>query len=280
MNAPGFSFEFFPPKTDAASAQLWDAMPKLAALGPKYMTVTYGAGGSTRDGTFDTLMKAKQFNIPLASHLTFINATKDDLKALTDKLWDNGVRHIVALRGDIPKGLEWPLAKDTNYFQYSSDFVAALKGWNDFEISVAAYPEKHPDSKSLQDDINALKKKCDAGATRAITQFFFENEKFYRFVEACEKSGITTPICPGLLPVHDFKSMVKFAAKCQAAVPAWMHEKFAALENDPAGAKSYAQELLTAQVQDLVKNKIPHIHFYTLNKSEITSEACVSGFPS
>jgi methylenetetrahydrofolate reductase (NADPH) len=276
MNAPGFSFEFFPPKNDAAAAQLWDAMPRLAALGPKYMTVTYGAGGSTRDGTFDTLIKAQQFNIPLASHLTFINATKDDLKALTDQLWRSGVRHIVALRGDIPKGLEWPLAADANYFQYSSDFVAALRTWNDFEISVAAYPEKHPDSKNLADDIDALKKKCDAGATRAITQFFFENDKFYRFQDSCVKAGITTPICPGLLPVHDFKSMVKFAAKCQASVPAWMHEKFAALENDPEGAREYSTELLIAQAQDLAAHGVAHIHFYTLNKAEITEQVCAA----
>jgi methylenetetrahydrofolate reductase (NADPH) len=270
------SFEFFPPKTDAATAQLWDAMPKLAALGPKYMTVTYGAGGSTRDGTYSTLMRAKEFNIPLASHLTFINTKKSELYELTDKLWDDGIRHLVALRGDIPKGLAWPLDPDPDYFQYSSDFVEGLRARKDFEISVAAYPEKHPDSKTAQQDIDALKKKCDAGATRGITQFFFENDKFYEFVEKCRKAGVKIPIYPGVLPIHDFKSMTRFAERCQASVPSWLHEKFAGLEEKPEEARKIATELLTKQVQDLAANGVEHIHFYALNKAEITKDVCAS----
>lgn len=270
-----YSFEFFPPKTEAAEKQLWAALPRLAQLGPKYMTVTYGAGGSTREGTVQTLRRMmKDYKIPVASHLTYINMPKKSLYELTDNLWTEGIKHIVALRGDMPPGLSWPLDPDAHYFQQTSEFVAALHARHDFEISVAAYPEKHPDAKTLDDDIEALKKKCDAGATRAITQFFFDNDVFYAFADKCRAAGIKTPICPGLLPIHDFKSMQKFAGRCQAKVPAWLHDKFAGLEDKPEDARKTAIELLTNQVADLAKQGIPHIHFYTLNKAEITENAC------
>lgn len=275
MNKPTISFEFFPPKTEAAAAQLWEAMPRLAALGPQYMTVTYGAGGGTRDGTLETLRRArKKFDIPLASHLTYINMPKADLYALTDGLWAEGIRHIVALRGDMPKDLSWPLDADGDYFQYTSDFVAGLKAQHDFEISVSAYPEKHPDAASLDSDIAALKKKCEAGADRAITQFFFDNDAYFSFVDRCRAAGIKTPICPGLLPVHDFKGMLRFAERCRASVPAWLHEKFDGLENRPDEAQKVAEEILCRQVQGLAAQGVPHIHFYTLNKAAITREAC------
>jgi methylenetetrahydrofolate reductase (NADPH) len=192
---------------------------------------------------------------------------------VTDALWANGTRHIIALRGDLPPDLPWPLTFDENYFQHTSDFIEALMVRHKFEISVSAYPEKHPDSKSLDDDIFALKKKCDAGATRAITQFFFENEKYYSLLEKCAKAGINTPICPGLLPIHDFKSMTRFAARCQATVPEWLAEKFAKYEGNAEDSRKLAVELLTTQALDLQKNGVPHIHFYTLNKSDITTQA-------
>jgi methylenetetrahydrofolate reductase (NADPH) len=275
LTRPTYSFEFFPPKTEAAEASFWEAIPALAALAPSFMTVTYGAGGSTRDKTLEIVAKLRaQTNLPVAAHLTFINTTRDDVFKVTDALWENGTRHIIALRGDLPADLTWPLAIDKNYFQYTSDFIEALCKRHQFEISVAAYPEKHPDSKSLDDDIFALKKKCDAGATRAITQFFFENDKFYSFVEKCQKAGITTPISPGLLPVHDFKSMLRFAGRCQASVPGWLAEGFAKFEGQPDDSRKYAEELLVKQVLDLAKNGVPHIHFYTLNKPDITTQAC------
>lgn len=275
MGKPTVSFEFFPPKTEAAEKQLWEALPKLAELKPKYMTVTYGAGGSTRDGTVTTLRRmVNDYNIPVASHLTFINMPKKSLYELTDNLWNDGIKHIIALRGDMPPDLSWPLDPDAHYFQQTSEFVAALHARHDFEISVAAYPEKHPDAPTLEDDIRALKQKCDAGATRAITQFFFENDKFYSFVEKCQKAGIKTPICPGLLPIHDFKSMLRFAGRCHATVPEWLHKKFAGVEEKPEEARKIAQDLLREQVQDLAKNGVQHIHFYTLNKAEITADAC------
>lgn len=270
---PTFSFEFFPPKSPAAETALWAALPKLAALGPQYMTVTYGAGGSTRDGTLTTLKKMlEEFKIPVASHLTFINTQKKDLYTLTDTLWNEGIRHIVALRGDMPKDLSWPLNPDGEYFQYTSDFVEGLRAQHDFEISVSAYPEKHPDAPDIDADIIALKKKCDAGATRAITQFFFDNDIYFSFVERARKAGISTPICPGLLPVHDFKSMVKFAERCRASVPAWMHEKFEGAA--PEDAKKIASEILCRQTEGLKAAGVDHIHFYTLNKSDITDTAC------
>ncbi|MFP4314379.1 MAG: methylenetetrahydrofolate reductase [Alphaproteobacteria bacterium] len=275
MTKPTISFEYFPPKSDKAAENLWTAMDNLALLDPAFMTVTYGAGGSTRDGTLATLKKARDaYGIPLASHLTFINTTKEELAALTDNLWHENIHHIVALRGDMPGDLQWPLDDDRNYYQYTSDFVEGLRAQHPFEISVGCYPEKHPDAPSLDADIIALKKKCDAGASRAITQFFFDNDLFYTFREICAKAGITTPIVPGLLPIHDFKSMCGFAAKCQTSVPVWLHEKFEGKsEND---AKKYATELLIHQSEDLAANGIEHIHYYTLNKADITTQACLA----
>ncbi|MGB4058557.1 MAG: methylenetetrahydrofolate reductase [NAD(P)H] [Alphaproteobacteria bacterium] len=275
FNPPTISFEFFPPKTEAAEHALWAAIPDLAALDPKFMTVTYGAGGSTRDKTLEIIaaLRAKT-SVPIAMHLTFINTDKKDLFSLTDTLWEQGTRHLVALRGDMPTDLSWPLNPDGDYFQYTSDFVEALLKRHPFEVSVSAYPEKHPDSGSLADDISALKKKCEAGATRAITQFFFENEKFYDFVEQCEAAGVKTPICPGLLPIHDFKAMTRFAARCQASVPTWLADKFAKVEDKPDDARKLATDLLTEQALDLAQNGVEHVHFYTLNKSGITREVC------
>lgn len=274
MRRPTFSFEFFPPKTEKAAEILWASVPDLVALNPKFMTVTYGAGGSTKDGTIDTLNKKMGMtDIPLGSHLTFINTPKQDLYTYVDGLWERGVRHIVALRGDMPSDLHWPLDPDGDYFQYTSDFVEGLLSRHPFEISVGAYPEKHPDSKSLQDDIHALKMKCDAGATRALTQFFFDNDIYYSFVEKCQKAEIKTQIAPGILPIHDFKSMCNFAKRCQAEVPAWLHEKFEGLQDKPDEARKVAIDLLVTQTQDLVKNGVEHIHYYTLNKSDITKQA-------
>lgn len=270
-----YSFEYFPPKTEKAGEMLWSAFPELIALKPKYMTVTYGAGGTTHDGTIQTISKMmEQTNVPIGSHLTYINATKDSLYEYVDGLWKKGIKHIIALRGDIPAGQEAPLNPGAEYFRYTSDFVEGLVARHPFEISVGAYPEKHPDAKSLDEDIQALKLKCEAGSTRAITQFFFDNDVYYKFVERCRKAGITTPICPGLLPVHDFTKMLTFAERCQAGVPGWMHEKFAGTEGKPEEAKKIAIDLLVDQSLDLKANGVDHIHYYTLNKAEITKEAC------
>lgn len=273
MSQPTISFEFFPPKSEKAAESLWEAMPELAKFDPLYMTVTYGAGGSTQDGTFETLKKAKGlFDIPLASHLTFINKTKQEMYAIADQLWENGIKHIIALRGDMPDDLKWPLEPDPNYFQYTSYFVEGLLARHPFEISVGCYPEKHPDAESLDRDIEALKLKCHAGAKRAITQFFFDNDMFYEFRDHCAAAGIITPIIPGLLPIHDFESMCKFASRCQASVPDWLHGRFE--DVSPEDAYKIAVDLLVGQSEDLAANGVDHIHYYTLNKSGITAEAC------
>lgn len=273
MPQPSISFEYFPPKTEKAAQSLWSAMEELALLDPLYMTVTYGAGGSTREGTWDTIEKARnKFGIPMASHITFINTTKDDLYELVDSLWEEDICHLVALRGDMPGDLQWPLDDDQNYFQYTSDFVEGLAARHPFEISVGCYPEKHPDAPNLDADIAALKLKCDAGATRAISQFFFDNEIFYAFRDQCAAAGIKTPIIPGLLPIHDFTSMCGFAKRCQASVPDWLHGKFEDISDEDA--LKVATDLLVGQSQDLADNGVEHIHYYTLNKSAITIEAC------
>ena len=274
MSKPTFSFEFFPPKTDEGTEALYKEIDLLKKLDPKFMTVTYGAGGSTRDKTVNIIKDViKRTNKPIASHLTYINTPRKEMYALADSLWESGIHHIVALRGDMPSDLSWPLDPDAEYFQYTSHFVAALKARQDFEISVGAYPEKHPDADSLDKDVEALMKKIDAGANRAITQFFFDNSVYYEFLELCAKFGITAPIVPGLLPIHNFKSMCGFAGRCQANVPDWLHEKFEGLEDKPEDARKVALDLLIEQTEDLAKNGVDHFHFYTLNKADITTQA-------
>ncbi len=277
MSKPTFSFEFFPPKTEKGSDALIKVVAELVKLNPKFMTVTYGAGGTTKDGTIDTIMKKMELtDIPIGSHLTFINTPKEELYKYVDGLWNRGVKHIVALRGDMPEGLQWPLDDDGDYFQYTSDFVEGLLERHPFEISVGAYPEKHPDSKTLKADVYALGMKCEAGATRALTQFFFDNNAYYDFVDKCAGAGITTQIAPGLLPIHDFKSMCKFAKRCGANVPDWLYDKFEGLNRKPEEARKVAIDLLVAQSEDLAKNGVDHIHYYTLNKSDITTQAIQS----
>lgn len=273
-----FSYEFFPPKTPEADEALWPEMTELAGLDPKYMTVTYGAAGSTKDGTLTTLQRAVQdFSpTPFASHLTFLSTPKEELEIYIDALWDAGVTGIVALRGDLPKGTSFDDFQGEDYYKLTSEFVQVLKSKYPFRIIVGAYPEKHPDAKTLDDDIEALKLKCAAGADAAKTQFFFDNEVYYRFLDLCEKAGIDTPIYPGLLPIHDFPSMVRFAGKCQAGVPDWLHEQFEGLEEKPDEARKRATDLLVKQTQDLAANGVEHIHYYSLNKAAITKEACQS----
>ena len=270
---PTVSFEFFPPKTDKGRAQLIQTAKELAALNPAFMTVTYGAGGSTRQWTMEAAMQIQQeTGIPTAAHLTCVNTFKGGIHDMAQELWAGGIRHIVALRGDIPKA-DAPLNYgDPNYYHYANELVAGLKTLHDFEISVAAYPEKHPEAPDLATDIANLKRKCDAGATRAITQFFFENKTFFNFVEQARAAGITTPIVPGVLPISNFEKMLQFAKTCGANVPGWLHDIFAEAE-DPYRA---AEEILITQVQGLAARGVPHIHFYTLNRADLTTTACHS----
>ena len=273
---PTISFEFFPPKNDTMEQQLWEAIPALAALSPKYMTVTYGAGGTTKDGTLRTLNRAvKEFDpIPFASHLTFLSTTIEDLDAYIDNLWNAGVTGIVALRGDLPKGTAFEDFLGDEYYKHTAEFVKILKERHPFEVIVGAYPEKHPDAPSLGADIAHLKLKCDAGADRATTQFFFDNQVYYDFVEQCQSAGIDIPINPGLMPIYDFVSLAGFAKRCQTAVPDWLHQKFEGLEDKPEEAMKIATELLVEQTLDLAANGVEHIHYYSMNKAPITVAAC------
>lgn len=269
MPTPTFSFEFFPPRSEKAADKFWPVVAELATLNPQFMTVTFGAGGSSQEGTEKTVQRIVQdFSIPTAMHLTYINFTIAEIGDYLDGLWGKGVRHIVALRGDMPPDLKWPLDKDSDYFQYTSDFVEYLKARHPFEISVGAYPEKHPDAPDLSADIEALKIKCDAGADRAITQFFFDNDLFYRFVDAVLQRGIQTPIVPGILPIGDFEKMKRFAQSCGANVPNWLQEKFEGLEDKPEEAQKIATDIFHAQIEDLTSRHIPHLHIYSMNKAQ------------
>ena len=270
---PQVSFEFFPPKTEETTANLMTVAKNLSAMHPAYMTVTYGAGGSTRDKTLETALAiAKQSHVSIATHLTYINTPISEMEAIADNLWNNGIRHIVALRGDMPQGLNWPLEPDAEYFQYTDEFVRKLRRLHDFEISVGAYPEKHPDAPDLSADIEALRKKCAAGARRAITQFFFNNEVYFNFIDQCGQAGITTPIVPGILPIANYQKMLSFAKTCGAQVPNMVREKF---ENaDEADHPKISQELLIGQCEGLIQGGVGHIHFYTLNQSDLCLTAC------
>jgi methylenetetrahydrofolate reductase (NADPH) len=272
MTRPTISFEFFPPKTPESEAALLETAKELAALGPKFMTVTFGAGGSTRDGTIKTLSAMQKVtDVPLGCHLTFISLTKGELRAYLEKLWDMNIRHIVALRGDMPKDLQWPLDPEAGYYQYTSDFVTGIKAQNPFEVSVGAYPEKHPDAPDFSADIAALKMKCEAGADRAITQFFFDHDMYEKFLEESAKAGIKTPIVPGILPIGNYQNMLRFAGRCAASVPSSIRDRFEKAEE--ADHPKIAEEILNWQVGDLTRRGAGHLHFYTLNKAEMIKTA-------
>ena len=275
MNAPTLSFEFFPPRSETAENRMKSVIPALAALDPAFMTVTFGAGGSTQEGTENTVKDIQNnYGVPTAMHLTYINFTRQDCLDYLDELWDMGVRHLIALRGDLPDGLSWPLDPDGDYFQYTSDFVAAIKTKHPFEISVGAYPEKHPDAPSLDADIQALKYKCDAGADRAITQFFYNNDCFYHFRDEVAKAGIETPIVPGVLPIANFAKMKRFADSCGANVPDWVCAKFDGLDHNASEAAKVAEDIFTNQLRDMVENGVEHFHIYTMNREGPIVKAC------
>lgn len=264
------SFEFFPPKNDAGRESLLSAAKELAAFDPAFVTVTFGAGGSTKSGTFETakLLQAET-GLKVGAHLSYFGIPKPELFAYADTLWENNIRHLVALRGDIPEGKSPADFREPDYFEYTSEFVEALLARHPFDISVGAYPEKHPDAPSLAADLVALKKKCDAGAARAITQFFFETQVFAHFMDEVRATGISTPIVPGLLPIADFSKVCSFAEKCQARIPESLKEIFTG-GGDPVGAGT---QFLIRQIRELHAAGVSHFHFYTLNKADMISSA-------
>lgn len=274
---PTVSFEFFPPRSDGAQRALLAEIEKLAALDPVFMTVTYGAGGSTRDWTARTAVEIQaRTGVPTAAHLTCVNTEKGGIGGIANALWTDGIRHIVALRGDIPAE-DSPLEYDNSaYYHYANELVAGLKALHDFEISVAAYPEKHPDAPDMATDIAHLKRKCEAGADRAITQFFFDNAVYEHFVEKTAQAGIRVPVVPGLLPIMNFEKMLGFAKTCAASVPDWLHAKFTRYRDDSAAMDAMAQDILTAQLAGLIAQGVPHVHFYTLNRADMVMAACAA----
>ena len=268
------SFEFFPPKTAEMEANLWRAITRLAPLGPRFVSVTYGAGGSTRERTHHTVHRiVEETSLVPAAHLTCVAATREEIDAVADDYWNTGVRHIVALRGDIPGG-DGPYFPTPGGYAYAAELVEGLRKRHDFELTVAAYPETHPEAKSPDADLDNLKRKIDAGATRAITQFFFDNWTYLRFVDRARKAGITVPIVPGIMPVTNFTQMAKFAKATGASIPASFARLFEGLEEDAETRKLVAATVAAEQVQQLAQAGVTDFHFYTLNRADLTYAIC------
>ena len=274
MSTPHVSFEFFPPKTEALQESLWRSVDRLAPLAPAFVSVTYGAGGSTRERTHDTVVRlVRQWKLPTAAHLTCVGASRADVDAVARHYWDAGVRHIVALRGDAPE-LGQAFAPHPDGYANAAELVAGLKRIADFEISVAAYPERHPDSADEAADLDNLKRKLDAGAGRAITQFFFDAELFLRFRDKAARAGIDAPLVPGILPVTNFKQVASFAARCGASVPDWLATRFEGLDDDPETRALIASAVAVEQCLALADAGVEQFHFYTLNRSALSYAIC------
>ena len=270
----GFSFEFFPPKSAEMERRLWAAIMELEPLAPRFVSVTYGADGGTRERTHATVVRIlEQTGLVPAAHLTCVGATREEIDEIAQAYWQAGVRHIVALRGDPPDG-EVGYRPHPNGYDRAASLVAGLKRIADFEISVAAYPEIHPDSASGEADLDNLKRKLDAGATRAITQFFFDPTVYLRFVERARAAGIEAPIVPGILPISNFARTVDFAAKCGTAVPGWLSELFETLDDDPESRALVAAATAAEQCRYLQAYGVREFHFYTLNRAELTTAIC------
>jgi len=266
---PALSFEFFPPKTDALEAQLWSCVRRLETLSPRFVCVTYGAGGSTQARTHATVSRlVAETNLVPAAHLTCVGASRGEVDDVARQYWDAGVRHIVALRGDAPPGQRY--VPHPQGYAYASDLVAGLRRVADFEISVAAYPEKHPEAASASQDLDNLKRKLDAGATRAITQYFFDGAIYLRFLEHALAAGITAPIVPGIMPVSNFVQASKFSAMCGTSIPPWLAALFEGTDDDAETRRMVAAVVAAEQVRLLQVNGVDEFHFYTLNRADLT----------
>lgn len=271
---PIVSFEFFPPADAQMEATLWSSVQRLAPLKPRFVSVTYGADGSTRTRTHNVITRIqKETALTGAPHLTCVGAPRGEILDIARQYWDQGIRHLVALRGDPPKG-QTSYAPHPDGFAYAADLVAGLKSVGEFDISVAAYPEVHPEAPSPDFDLSNLKRKIDAGATRAITQFFYDTDRFLRFRDRCEQAGIRAQIVPGILPITRFPQVLRFAAQCGASVPEWLSERFAGLDEDADTRRLIAASVAIEQVQELARHGVHEFHFYTLNRAELTYAIC------
>jgi methylenetetrahydrofolate reductase (NADPH) len=270
MPAPKLSFEFFPPKNEKLEQDLWACIRRLESLSPRFVSVTYGAGGSTRSRTHDTVSRlVRETSLTPAAHLTCVGATREEVDEVARDYWTAGVRHIVALRGDPPAGASVYEPHPGGYAQ-AEDLVRGLRKIGDFDISVGAYPETHPAALSADADLDFLKRKIDAGANRAITQYFFDTEVFLRFLDRCHAKGITLPIVPGILPVSNFAQVKRFSAMCGASVPAWLEKLFEGLDEDEGTRRMVAATVAAEQVRLLQANGVDEFHFYTLNRPDLT----------
>jgi methylenetetrahydrofolate reductase (NADPH) len=273
-NTVRVSFEFFPPADAVMAATLWKSLERLAPLAPEFVSVTYGADGSTRERTHELVTRI-QSETPLtgAPHLTCIGASREEILDIARGYWSEGIRHLVALRGD-PPGAQPCYQPHPGGFAYAADLVAGLKRLAPFEVSVAAYPETHPEARSRESDLANLKCKVDAGASRAITQFFFDTDVFLRFRDRCAAARIDAAIVPGILPITRFPQVLRFAARCGASVPQWLHERFAGLDADEETRRLLAASVAIEQVESLKRHGVREFHFYTLNRAELTYAIC------
>ena len=271
---PGVSFEFFPPGTPEMEKKLWQTLERLAPLSPRFVSVTYGAGGSTRQRTHDTVVAIqRKLNLRPAAHLTCVGASRSEIRDIAERYWQAGVRHIVALRGDPAEG-EGGFRPHPDGYANAAELVAGLKQVADFEISVAAHPEVHPEAVSPQADLDNLKRKMEAGATRAITQYFFDVEVFLRFRDRLAANQIGLPIIPGILPVTNYEQVRKFSARCGASVPRWLADFFEGIDDDPETRKLVAAHVAGEQCRMLLAEGVQAFHFYTLNRPELSRAIC------
>jgi methylenetetrahydrofolate reductase (NADPH) len=277
-NPVSVSFEFFPPGDATMAEQLWASVQRLAPLQPNFVSVTYGADGSTRTRTHECVLRIlSETNLVVAPHLTCVGASREEVLSIARDYWRQGVRHLVALRGDAPAS---NLAPDGSYrpqpdgFPYAADLIGGLKNVGEFDLSVAAYPEGHPESGSVDADLDNLKRKVDAGAGRAITQFFFDTDIFLRYRDRCAAAGIKANIVPGILPITRFPQLLRFAGRCGASVPDWLRQRFDGLDDDPETRRMIAANVAIEQVQRLRHHGVQEFHFYTLNRAELTYAIC------
>ena len=264
------SFEFFPPKSPEADQVLWSTIRRIEPLDPAFVSVTYGAGGTTRERTLDTVTRlCRETTLKPAAHFTCVGASKSDIDSTLEAFIAAGVRHIVALRGDPQGGIGTNYEPHPDGYAQTSDLVAAIRSKGDIEVSVSAYPEKHPESATFDSDLDALKSKIDAGATRAITQFFFDNDVYFRYLDKVRAKGITIPIVPGILPVENFSQTAQFSVKAGASIPAWFARRFDGLEQDRETRRLVAAAVAAEQVFDLLDQGVADFHFYTMNRADL-----------
>ena len=268
------SFEFFPPGDATMAATLWRSIERLAPLSPAFVSVTYGADGSTRERTHEVVSRIQRdTSLTGAPHLTCIGAPREQILEIARGYWKEGIRHLVALRGDPPQGTA-SYTPHPQGFAYAADLVAGLRTVAPFELSVAAYPEVHPQARSAAADLENLRRKVDAGASRVITQFFYDTEVFLRFRDRCAAAGIGLPIVPGILPITRFPQVLRFAARCGASIPPWLHERFSGLDADDETRRLLAASVAIEQVESLQRHGVREFHFYTLNRAELTYAIC------